>query len=100
MNDIRLQLDPATGNGAFIIEENTEQLAEMTFRITGDKMVIFHTEASPKLKGQGVGKKLVEEMLIYVRANNLKVIPLCPFVHGLFQRHPEEYADVWDHHGN
>lgn len=98
MNDIELQLDPATGNGAFVIEENGERLAEMVFRITGGKMVIFHTEVSQKLSGQGIGKRLVGEMLAYVRGHELKVVPLCPFVHGLFQRNPDEYADVWDHH--
>ncbi|WP_276135171.1 GNAT family N-acetyltransferase [Polluticoccus soli] len=96
MNDIELELDPTTGNGAFKIEENGERLAEMVFRITANKMVIFHTEVSQKLSGQGVGKRLVTEMLAYVRSHDLKVVPLCPFVHGLFQRHPEEYADVWD----
>lgn len=35
-------------------------------------------------------------MVEHARTNHLKVIPLCPYVHAQFKRHPEEYADVWN----
>jgi hypothetical protein len=35
-------------------------------------------------------------MVDYARKNKLKVIPLCPYVHAQFKRHPKEYADVWN----
>ena len=54
------------------------------------------TEVSEKLKGQGVAKKLLANMVEYVRANKLKVIALCPFVNAQFKRHPEQYADIWN----
>jgi uncharacterized protein len=38
---------------------------------------------------------LLKGLVEYVRKNGLKVIPLCPFVHAQFKRHPDEYADVW-----
>ncbi|HEU4902844.1 MAG TPA: N-acetyltransferase [Flavisolibacter sp.] len=34
-------------------------------------------------------------MVDYARKNGLKVIPLCPYVHAQFKRHPADYADVW-----
>ena len=35
-------------------------------------------------------------MVDYARKHDLKVIPLCPYVHAQFKRHPDEYADVWN----
>jgi len=95
MNDIELKLNE-NRRGAFVIEDTGERLAEMEISIAGDNLMVYHTEVSDKLKGQGVGSKLLERMVDYARANKLKVIPLCPFVHAQFKRYPEKYADIWN----
>lgn len=94
MNDIKLILGES-GKGAFVIEENNERIAEMALSITGNKMIVYHTEVSDKLAGQGIAKKLLGEMVAYAREHALQVIPLCPFVKAQFERHPELYADIW-----
>jgi uncharacterized protein len=95
MNDIELKMEPH-GKGAFVIEDGSDRVAEMAFGITGSNMTVFHTQVADKLKGQGVAPKLVVAMVDYARKNNLKVIPLCPYVHAQFKRRPEEYSDVWN----
>ncbi len=46
--------------GAFIIKDNTERLAEMTYSKAGDSLIIIdHTEVSDALRGKGAGKQLV-----------------------------------------
>ena len=95
MTGIELRLSE-NGRGAFVIEEAGEQLAEMAISIAGDNLTVYHTEVSDKLKGQGIGSQLLERMVNYARDNKLKVIPLCPFVHAQFKRHPEKYADIWN----
>ena len=95
MNDIELKLNK-NGRGAFVIEDTGERLAEMEISIAGDNLTVYHTEVSDKLKGQGVGSKLLERMVDYARANKLKIIPLCPFVHAQFKKYPEKYADIWN----
>ena len=80
--------------GAFIIKENNERLAEMTYSKAGDKMVIIdHTEVSDALRGKGAGKQLVNAAVEYARANQLKILPLCPFAKALFDKTPE-FKDV------
>ncbi len=49
-----------------------------------------HTEVPPALEGKGYGSRLIREALADVRAQNLKVIPLCAFVAAYIERHPEE----------
>ncbi|HET8752851.1 MAG TPA: N-acetyltransferase, partial [Salinimicrobium sp.] len=31
----------------------------------------------------------------YARNNDLKVIPLCPYVYAQFKKHPDEFSDIW-----
>ena len=57
------------------------------------KIIFTHTEVPKKYEGQGVGEKLVRSDLNQVRAMDLAVIPLCPFVKAFIARHPE-YQDL------
>lgn len=95
MNEIELKLND-NGSGAFVIEEGADVVAEMQITINGTDLVARHTEVSPKLKGQGVGAKLLATMVQYARDHHLKVVPLCPFVNMNFRRHPDRYEDVWN----
>lgn len=77
-------------NGVFFVEQDGERLAEMTYVWSGeDKFIIDHTEVSEKLKGLGVGKKLVVAAVEYARNNKYRIMPLCPFAKSVFDRTPE-----------
>ena len=79
--------------GKFFVELDGKQEAEMTYTYAGsDKIIIDHTEVSQKLKGQGVGYKLVEAAVEFMRDKGLKVIPLCPFAAAVFKK-KHEYSD-------
>lgn len=83
--------------GAFVVEKDGKLLAEMTYTMpSADKMIIEHTEVSDELRGQNVGKQLVHAAVEYVRPNNIKIIPLCPFANAVFKK-TKEYADVLYH---
>ncbi|HJR39516.1 MAG TPA: GNAT family N-acetyltransferase [Nocardioidaceae bacterium] len=59
-----------------------------------DELIVFtHTEVDPSLEGQGVGGSLVRGALDQARSLGLRVLPICPFVHGWMARHPE-YVDL------
>ncbi len=81
-------------HGAFCILDGTEQLGEMVVGIKGDDLTVYHTEVAAKAEGKGYAKKLLDAMVDYARSHRLKVIPLCPYVHAQFNRHPEAYADI------
>jgi len=95
MNVIQLKLNEQ-GRGAFVIEEGDERVAEMVIAIINHRLIVYHTEVSDKLKGQGVAPRLLEEMVTYARNHQLKVVALCPYVLAQFKRHPEQYKDIWD----
>ena len=58
-----------------------------------NKIRIDHTNVSEKLKGQGVGNKLVKRVVDFAREENKKIIPLCPFAKAEFEKN-KEYEDV------
>lgn len=84
-------LQEDNGNkGKFYIMLNDRQEAEMTYTWVGtDKFIIDHTEVNEALKGKSAGKQMVMKAVEFARANNLKVIPLCPFANSVFQKTPE-----------
>ena len=68
--------------------------AEMTFSKAGkDILIVDHTRVPNELGGMGVGKALVEFMVMDVRAKGLKVVPLCPFTKAILQKH-SEWQDI------
>jgi hypothetical protein len=91
---MQIQLQQTGTKGAFYIEENGIRLAEMTFSRAGDSLIIIdHTEVSDALRGTGAGKQLAAEAVAYARLNHLKILPLCPFAHAVFQKNTS-YSDV------
>lgn len=94
MEPIKLQTDES-GKGAFVVMEGEERLGEMEIAITENTLTVFHTEVQPKAEGKGLAKQLLSAMVSYAREKGLQVVPLCPYVHAQFRRHPEAYADVW-----
>lgn len=92
---MEIKQDDNGKKGRFFIEQNGTPLAEMTYTYAGPKkMIIDHTEVDESLKGQGVGYKLVEAAVEYLRQNNMTVIPLCPFAKAVFTKRAADYQDV------
>ncbi|WP_296698620.1 GNAT family N-acetyltransferase [Algoriphagus sp.] len=73
--------------GSFFVEEGARRFAEMVYVMAGPKkMIIEHTEVDEFLKGQGIGAKLLEALVDYVRKEEIKVLPLCPFAKATFKK--------------
>ena len=68
-----------------------DQIAFIDY-IINKKGVIYltHTEVPIALEGQGVGSAIVSKTLDFIREQNLKMAPLCPFVAAYLKRHPEK----------
>ncbi|MCW3107178.1 MAG: N-acetyltransferase [Segetibacter sp.] len=95
MDEVKLSLNEKN-HGAFYLMDGADQLGEMVVGISGANLTVYHTEVSTNAEGKGVAKKLLTAMVEHARKNNLKVIPLCPYVHAQFRRHPDQYADIWN----
>jgi predicted GNAT family acetyltransferase len=81
------------GGGEFVAEQDGQEAGRMTYSDAGSKMIIDHTEVDPQYQGRGVGKQMVMASADYARKNDKKIVPLCSFARGVFDRVPE-LADV------
>lgn len=58
--------------------------------LAGETRIVFtHTEVPDALEGNGIGSRLARTALEYARENDLKVIPLCPYIAAYIRKHPE-----------
>ena len=75
----RFELPLGDGSTAFI-----------AFRGAGEGvLVLTHTEVPEAFEGKGIASSLVGGALEIVRAENLKIVPMCPFVAAFIRRHPD-----------
>jgi len=79
--------------------ESGPYLAVLEYRQVGDTILFIHTGVPPELEGQGIGSRLARAGLEYARAQEKKVVPLCWFVRGFIERHPE-YGDLLKNKGD
>lgn len=65
------------------------QLAVAEYNRLTNAVMFTHTEVPEALEGQGIGSALARGALDDVRAQELQVIPLCPFIAAFIRRHRE-----------
>lgn len=63
------------------------------YRVSGDVVTMIHTEVDDRFQGQGVAGRLVRHALDDIRDRGLRVRPVCEYVAGYLNKHPE-YADI------
>ena len=59
----------------------------------GGRWVITHTEVDPAYGGQGIARRLIEEVIAAARRDGAKIVPLCSYADKMMQG-KAAYADV------
>lgn len=89
-----IQHESGESKGSFFLKIEGDVKANLTYsRFGGSGFIIDHTEVSDELRGQGVGKALVQQAVHYAREKELEIIPLCPFAKSVFEQ-DESLQDV------
>jgi predicted GNAT family acetyltransferase len=65
------------------------RLAELIYRVRGDRLVLVHTEVPVELEGHGIGGRLVTAAVDRAAREGLTLVPLCPFARDWLERHLE-----------
>ena len=72
-------------------KENRVGIAE--FEDADGRWVITHTEVDPAYGGQGIARRLIEEIIAEARRTGKKIVPVCSYAEKMM-RGREEYTDV------
>lgn len=59
----------------------------------GGRWVIPHTEVDPAYGGQGIARRLIEEIIAAARREGRKIVPVCSYA-AKMMRGKDEYSDV------
>jgi predicted GNAT family acetyltransferase/tellurite resistance protein len=73
-------------------------IAVIDYYMYENKIVFTHTGVPEAIAGHGVGSKMARTALDHAKKEELKVVPICPFVAAFIDRHPE-YQDLIDNSG-
>jgi predicted GNAT family acetyltransferase len=69
-------------------------LAELVYDLRGERLVLIHTEVPEALGGRGLGGVLVQAAVDRAEAEELVIVPQCPFARAWLEKHPDQAARV------
>jgi len=81
------------GGSFYVGTSHDDPIAEMTYRRVGPILFVDHTQVDESLQGQGAARALLDAAVAFARAHDEKIVPLCPYAHGQFEKDPS-LADV------
>lgn len=80
--------------GRFSALDGDKTAGSIFYTFAGEtNMILDHTEVNDAYRGQSIGKKILMFIVEFARENNIKIIPLCPFVKSVFDK-TESIRDV------
>lgn len=85
----------ANGQGEVQLFSENRLAGKMEISVEENLLTVYHTEVNPAHEGKGFAKLLLNQLIAYAEEHQLKILPLCPYVHLQFRRHPEQYKAIW-----
>jgi predicted GNAT family acetyltransferase len=68
--------------------------AELIYTVTGDRMVVHHTEVPKALGGLGIGGELVQAAVRRAARDGLTIVPSCPYARRWLDKHADQVGAV------
>ena len=78
----------------FEIYSDGELAGFAEFKVANQKISYTHTEINPRFGSQGLGSKLIKEVLDEALEQNLEVAPYCSFVSAYIKKNSEKYLHL------
>jgi uncharacterized protein len=70
-------------------DENGDLAGVLTYQLTGSIIAYTHTRVDPEFEHHGAGSALAEAAMEDAKARKRSVVPICPFLSGWLEKHPE-----------
>ncbi len=88
---MQIRYEVEHGRSAAYDGESRVGIAE--FEDADGRWVITHTEVNPAYGGQGIARRLIEEIIAEARRTGKKIVPVCSYAEKMMTG-KEEYRDI------
>ena len=88
---MNILFDPEKSRSAAYDDETCIGIAEV--KESEGRWIITHTEVDSAYGGQGIARRLIEEIIAEARRTGKKIVPVCSYAEKMM-RGREEYTDV------
>jgi uncharacterized protein len=82
----------------FVVRQDGTE-AELVYERAGNRLTLVHTGVPDSLGGRGIGGRLVAAAVARARAEDLTLVPWCPFARRWMRDHGDTLGGVtvdWD----
>ena len=86
---LKMELREDVENHRYVVEVDGAIAGFTVYHMAGGRNIFVHTEIEPDYEGKGVGSALARYALDDVQSRDGTIVPLCPFIAGWIERHPE-----------
>jgi predicted GNAT family acetyltransferase len=86
--------EEASPRGRLAVHQDGATAELVVYRTEPGRLILVHTDVPEALAGRGVGSRLVRAALSRAAADQLTVVPWCPFARQWLERHPDIAATV------
>ncbi len=96
MADATVERDETDGVGAFVLVIDGDRAGTLDYHRASPRVVhVDYVEVSPRLRGTGLGRRLVEAAADWARETGCTLVPICGYARSVLMSDPV-FADVLD----
>ncbi|HIW20894.1 MAG TPA: N-acetyltransferase [Candidatus Dorea intestinavium] len=78
-----------------LMTDDNDEAGELGYKIGNDGLIYAtYTRVDKMYEGMGHARLLLEAFVEWLRANDKKVYPTCPYVAAVFEKSPQDYSDI------
>lgn len=78
-----------------LILKDDVEAGYLSYELTGDRQLSAnHTVVNPEYKGNNYGQILLDHLVSYAEDQDLKIIPVCPYITHMKDKFPDQYAHI------
>ena len=88
-----VEVSDVPGERRYVLTVDGQRVGRLDYAVEGNVFIAEHVVVRPSHERQGLGSRLVRQVLDEVRASGRRLRPQCPFVVHFLAEHPE-YADL------
>ncbi len=78
------------GEGRYTILVDGQPAGELDYRTIDGRLALVHTGIRDRYEGRGLAAQLARKALDDARADQVRILPLCPYVAGYLEKHPDD----------